>query len=130
MLHGHFRVHFVSIFQKTREGCGCFWGLFGGSRGKLRESRGKIAGRIFPNREMQQILGFWAPDLPGTLCRHCQDLVPTFRAGCFLKSAVPAFSSFFFSEFWCSDKRAGCQALPLVFSGFRGATIAQWLHIS
>ena len=27
----------------TREGCGCFRGLFGGSLGKLRESPGKIA---------------------------------------------------------------------------------------
>ena len=32
----------------SREGCGCFRGLFGGSRGKLRESPGKIAGKIFP----------------------------------------------------------------------------------
>ena len=38
--------------------------------------------------------GFRAPgkaDLPGTLARHCLDLVPTFRAGYFSKSAVPAF---------------------------------------
>ena len=49
---------------------------------------------------MLQILGFRAPgkaNLPGTLGRHCRDLVPTFRAKCFLKSTVPAFSSF--SEF-------------------------------
>ena len=68
-----------------------------GSPGKLRESPGKSAGKIFPNREMLQILGFRAPgkaNLPGTLGRHCRDLVPTFRAGCFLKSTVPAFSSF------------------------------------
>ena len=67
---------------------------FRGSRAKLRESPGKIAGKTFPNRKMQQILGFWAPgkvNLPGTLGRHCLDLVPTFRAGCFLKSTVPAF---------------------------------------
>ena len=85
------------LTQKTREGCGCFRGLFGGSRGKLRESPGKIAGKIFPNREMLQIPGFRAPgkaNLPGTLGPHCRDLVPTFRAGCFLKSTVPAFSSF------------------------------------
>ena len=83
--------------QKTREGCGCFRGLFGGSRGKLRESPGKIAGKFFPDREMLQIPGFRAPgkaNLPGTLGPHCRDLVPTFRAGCFLKSKVPAFSSF------------------------------------
>ena len=46
---------------------------------------------------MLQILGFRAlgkANLPGTSGRHCLDLVPTFRAGCFLKSTVPAFSSF------------------------------------
>ena len=83
--------------QKTREGCGCFRGLFGGSPGKLRESPGEIAGNFFLNREMLQILGFRASgkaNLPGTLGRDCQNLVPTFRAGCFLKSTVPAFSSF------------------------------------
>ena len=51
----------VGFTQKTREGCGCFWDLLGGSRGKFRESPGKIAGKIFPNREMLQILGFRAP---------------------------------------------------------------------
>ena len=77
--------------QAAREGCGCFRGLFGGSRGKLRESPGKIAGKICPNRAMLQILGFRAPgkaNLPETLGRHCLDLVPTYRAGCFLKSTV------------------------------------------
>ena len=46
---------------------------------------------------MLQILGFRAPgkaNLPGTFGPHCRDLVPTFCAGCFLKSTVPAFSSF------------------------------------
>ena len=69
--------------------------------GVLEESPGKIPGklleRIFPNRQMLQILGFRAPgkaNLPGTLGPHCRDLVPTFRAGCFSKSTVPAFSSF------------------------------------
>ena len=87
----------LPLNQKTRECCGCFRGLFGGSRGKLRESPGKFAGKIFPNREMLQIIGFRAPgkvNLPGTLGRHCEDLVPTFRAGCYSKSKVPAFSSF------------------------------------
>ena len=84
-------------FQKTREGCGCFWCLCGSSGGKFRENSRKIAGKIFPNRQMLQILGFRAPgkaNLPGTLGPHCRGLVPTFRAGCFLKSTVPAFSSF------------------------------------
>ena len=74
-----------------------FRDLFGGSQGKLRESPGKIAGNTLPNREMLQILGFRAPgkaNLPGTLGWHSRDLVCTFRAGCFLKSTVPAFSSF------------------------------------
>ena len=110
--------------QKTREGCGCLRGLFGGPRGKLRESPGKIARKLFPNREMLQIPGFRAPgkaNLPGTLGPHCRDLVPTFRAGCFLKSTVPAFSSF--SEKWCIAKSgisskggvlSGSNATPLV----------------
>ena len=83
--------------QKTREGCGCFRCLFGGSRGKLRERPGKIAGKCFTDRKMPQNLGFRAPgqaNLPGTLGRHCLDLVSTFHAGCFLKSTAPAFSSF------------------------------------
>ena len=80
-----------------------FPGSLRGSRGKLRESPGKIAGKFFPNREVLQILGFQAPgkaNLPRTLGQHCLDLVPTFRAGCFLKSTVPAFSSF-------SDRNCG-----------------------
>ena len=88
--------------QKAREGCGCLWDAFGGSRGKLRESDRKIAGKIFPDRAMLQILGLQAPgkaNLPRTLGRHSRVLVPTLRVGCFLKSTVPAFSSF-------SDMRA------------------------
>ena len=76
--------------------------------GVLRENSGKvpgkIAGKCFPNREMLQILGFRAPgnaNLPGTLGPHCRDLVPTFRAGCFLKSTVPAFSGF--SDFFLPE---------------------------
>ena len=83
--------------QKTREGCGCFRGLCRSSAGKFRENSGQIAGKCFPNREMLQIPGFRAPgkaNLSETLGPHCRDLVPTFRAGCFLKSTVPAFSSF------------------------------------
>ena len=96
----HINFFLVDVSRKTREGCGCFRGLCRSSAGKFRENSGKIAGKIFPNREMLQILGFQAPgkaNLPETLGPHCRDLVPTFRAGCFLKSTVPAFSSF--SEF-------------------------------
>ena len=88
---------FPSFNQKTREGYGCFWGLCGSSGGKFRENSGEIGGKFVPNRQMLQILGFRAPgkaNLPGTLGPHCRDLVPTLRAGCFLKSTVPAFSSF------------------------------------
>ena len=100
----------LSVFQKTRGGCGCFWGLCGSSGGKSRENSGKIAGKFFLNRQMLQILRFEAPgkaNLPGTLGPHCRDLVPTFRAGCFLKSTVPAFSSFsaFLLTVWGRAKR-------------------------
>ena len=91
------RYWIIPFVQKTREGCGCFRGLCRSSAGKFRENSGKIAGKLFPDREMLRILGFRAPgkaNLPGTLGRHCRDLVPTFRAGCFFKSTVPAFSSF------------------------------------
>ena len=83
--------------QKTREGCGCFRGLFGGSRGKLPGSPRKIAGKFFPNSRNatnSRISGTGKGKHAGNLCPHCRDLVPTFRAGCFLKSTVPAFSSF------------------------------------
>ena len=84
---------FRGVSQKTREGCGCFRGLFGVSRGKLRESPGKIAGKFFPNREMLQILGSRAPE--GQTCREPWRvdtagtlslknlLTPLFLMGCF-----------------------------------------------
>ena len=37
----------MPLIQKTREGCGCFRGLFRGSPGKLRKSHRKIAGKFF-----------------------------------------------------------------------------------
>ena len=86
-----------SPFVRELEKAGCFRGLFGGSG----ENSGKILGNcwnIISRIEMIQILWFRAPgkaNLPGTLGRHCLDLVPTFRARCFIKSTVPAFSSFF-----------------------------------
>ena len=42
----------AAVIQKTREGCGCFWGLCGSSGGKFWENSGKIAGKCFLNREM------------------------------------------------------------------------------
>ena len=67
-----------------------FPGCVPGLGGKIRESPGKIAGNLFPNRDMLQILA----NLPGTLVDTALDLVLTFCAGCCLKSTVPAFSSF------------------------------------
>ena len=59
--------------QKTREGCGCFLDLLGGSQGRSV----KIAGKLLENfpelrnaLNSRSYLGFWA-------------LVPTFRAGYF-----------------------------------------------
>ena len=60
----------AGAIQKTREGCGCFWGLFGGSRGTIRESPGKTAGNVFQNRKMLQILGF------GHRERHVGSILP------------------------------------------------------
>ena len=105
----HFSLCSTCLVQKTREGCGCFR-LFGGSRGKLREGPGKIAGEIFPNRAMLRILGFQAPgkaNLPGTLGRHCPRPCTHLPCGVFLESTVPAFSSFSdcFARFriWCRE---------------------------
>ena len=73
--------------------------------GVLEENCWKVPGklleifpRILPNATNSRISGTGKANLPGTLGRHSRDLVPTFRAGCFSKSTVPAFSSF-------SDKR-------------------------
>ena len=35
-------------FQRTREGCGCFWGHFASSGGKFRENSGKIKNLLIP----------------------------------------------------------------------------------
>ena len=66
------------ISQKAREGCGCFRGLFGSPE----ESSGKVPGKLL----MLEILGFRATgkaNLPGTLGRHCLDLVPASMQGVF-----------------------------------------------
>ena len=78
-----------------REGCGCLWDTSGGSRGKLRESARKIAGKFLPDHKMQEILRFRAPEkanLSGTLGRYCPEPCPHLLcgAGCFLKSTVTA----------------------------------------
>ena len=71
-----------SIFRKL-EKAAAVSGICSGVREK---SCGKIPGKIFPNREMLQMLGFRAlgkANLPGTLGRHCLDLDHTFRVGSF-----------------------------------------------
>ena len=95
------RAHTKGVRRVLRsENSRRLWLFLGSARGFPREISGKSrenCWKFFPNREMLQIIGFWAPgktNLPGTFGRHCLDLVPTFRAGCFLKSTVPAFSSF------------------------------------
>ena len=71
--------------------------------GVLEESPGKIPGKLLencspesPNATNSRISGTGKGKPAGNLgSPHCRDLVPTFRAGCFLKkSTVPAFSSF------------------------------------
>ena len=73
------------------------WLFPGPVRGFLRKTPGKSRENCWKILPLQ-ILGFRAlgkANLPGTLGPHCRDLVPTFRGGCFfLKSTVPAFSSF------------------------------------
>ena len=88
IMEGHAEINSRKNNQKTREGCGCFRGLFGSVGGKFWEN----CWNMFP--ESLQFLGFWAPgkaNLPGTVGRHCLDLVCTFCAACFLKSTVPTF---------------------------------------
>ena len=58
---------------------------------------------------MLQILGFRAPgkaNLPGTLGRHCLDLVPTFHAGFFEIDSCSLLELFWErATFWESDPR-------------------------
>ena len=79
--------------QKTREGCGCFRGLFGGSRkknsrkvpGKTSESQNATNSRIWGTGKRKPF-----GNLRSTLPEPCPHLV----CRLFLKSTVPAFSSF------------------------------------
>ena len=60
-------------------------GVFAGG-GKFRGNSGKTAGKFPESRNAMN------SRISGT--GKSLDLVPTFRAGCFSKSTVPAFSSF------------------------------------
>ena len=68
--------------------------LFRNAPGKVHELAFLWFGLL--GRLLIQILGFRAPGKANLPAKpwHCPDLVPTFRAGCFLKSTVPAFTSF------------------------------------
>ena len=83
--------------QKTREGCGCFWGLCGSSGGKFRENSGKLLEKFSRIAKCYEFQDFGHRERQ-TCRKHCVhtglDLDPTFRAGCSSKSTVPAFSSF------------------------------------
>ena len=76
------------IAQRTREGCGCFWGLCGSSGGKFQENFGKMAGKFFPNRNNLKILVFRAPgkaNLPQTLGPHCTGPCANLPCGVFFE---------------------------------------------
>ena len=89
------------------------------SSGVPQENSGKIMGRLLekyiPNCEMLRILGFRAPgkaNLPGTLGRHCLDLVPTFPYVFFLleidsSSLLEFFSDNSLLEFFADNRKGG-----------------------
>ena len=95
--------------------------------GVAEENSGKVPGKLLekfcPKHEMLHILGFRAPGRQ--TCREpwvdtARDLVPTFRAGCFSKSTVPAFSSF-------SDRCLGFLKMVADFiCDCRGCLRASW----
>ena len=65
---------------------------------RVRESPGKIAGNIFPNREMLQILGFVAPgkaNLPRTLGAHRAEPCPDLPRGEFFEIDSSSLLEFF-----------------------------------
>ena len=47
--------------ENSRKGCAVSGGLFGGFPRKTPGKSGKTAGKLLPNREALQILGFRAP---------------------------------------------------------------------
>ena len=84
--------------QKTREGSGCFWDLFGGSQGKFWGNPGGICGKTFPESRSALNSGIWGHWERQTCREPWGDaaLNPdgTFSARWFLKSTDPTFSSF------------------------------------
>ena len=91
-------ISYQSFIQKTREGCGCFWGLCGSSGGKFQENSGKTAGTFFPNPEMLRILGFQAPgkaNLPETLGPHWPRPCANLPCGMFFEIDSSSLLEFF-----------------------------------
>ena len=83
-------IHAPSDYQKTREGCGCCSLVLlsddASMEAPLYGSRADgMATEIVPSLPL---FGGFSIRAPG------RDLVRTFHVGCFLKSTVPAFSSF------------------------------------
>ena len=100
----------MAVISENSENSRRLWLFLGSLREFCRKVPGKFrenCWKIFPeSHQMQQIPGLRAPgkaNLPGTLGPHCRNLVATFRAGCFLKSTVPAFSS----SFWKIKRNNG-----------------------
>ena len=103
-------------------------GSFGGSRGKLRESPGKIAGKFFPNREMLQVLGFRAPgkaNLPGTLkVDTAWTLSPPSVRGVFWNRQFQPSREFF----WLTTKVCPCRPVPTSCAAVLCSSHAFWLN--
>ena len=81
------------LYQKTREGCGCFWDLLGGSRGKLQ---GKLLEKCLESQNAlnSRISGTGKGKPAGNLGSTLLGDGPTFCEVFFLKSTFLTFSSF------------------------------------
>ena len=86
----------LPTFRNSRR----LWLFPGSVRGFSRKTPGKSRESCWKkcpesrNATNSRISGTGKGKPAGNLGPHCRHLVPTFRAGCFLKSTVPAFSSF------------------------------------
>ena len=120
------------LHQKTREGCGCFRGLFGGSQGKLRESPGKLAEKKnpeAPNATNSGILGTGkrkpagnlgstlpgpCPHLPcGVLCNRRRVKSPITNRLCSANAANSRNKSYTNTRQSCNSNRNATNAGPM-----------------
>ena len=92
-------------FPRKSENSRRLWLFPGSLRFFLRKTPGKSQENCWKklpeSREMLQILGFGAPgkaNLPGTLGRHCLDLVPTFLRGVFFEIDSSSLLEFFLAR--------------------------------